>query len=197
MPILMVLVSAACASPLEPSSPIPVGTAQSRTGLVTQSGRVLDFFTGAAMGDAELLFRAGNSDDEWSAMTGSDGTFRIEIPPGTHIVTVNGELATTLRVLRSVTGSDILAGAGDCSAIYGFVTDARSGRPLPGATVSAGRTQTTDANGWYRMDFGCGSDVSFNTLIMGFTKPAYEPHSFSTRGRPRFALRMDVALRRK
>ena len=196
------LAFAACdaAMPAEPSRMMNVGTAATRDGLVALSGRVIDYSTGAVVPAASLRFRPFSQVDtaERAAIAGADGVYRVSLPAGVYLVTVDGVDTTALTVASPSAHSDILARAGACSALYGFVADARSGRPIPGAAVAAGGFHTTsDAAGWYRLDFGCGGNTGFGTTVAEFTSAGYERHVTTIgRGLPRGALRRDAGMLR-
>lgn len=69
---------------------------------------------------------------------------------------------------------DLLVDAGTCISRYGVVLDARTLRPIAGASVgSAGAVTSID--GWYRIDWGCPSSgsVGFNTTFLRATHPNY------------------------
>jgi hypothetical protein len=71
---------------------------------------------------------------------------------------------------------DLLVDSGTCVSRYGVVMDARTLRPIAGASVgSSGNTVTTTTEGWYRIDWGCPSSgtIGFNTTFLTASHPSY------------------------
>lgn len=200
--LLSVLVAACGGSPIptEPAEQAPAGTVEPRDGFVAQTGLVLDFRTYAPVPGARVVFGSFTpGGPEHAATADASGIYRIEVPPGEYIVSVNGDIATGLTARVSSTRAHIFARAEGCSAIYGVVDDARSGGPIEGVTVtSSGRTTTTFADGWYRLDYGCGTEFGFNTLFAYFSRSGYENDSHVVgRGSPRGARRIDMGLKQQ
>lgn len=71
---------------------------------------------------------------------------------------------------------------------------------VAGAAITlGGRTTSTDAAGWYSVDFGCpeGGVIGFNTTFMNVTHPLYADTSRVV-GRGVFGVgRLDVELKRR
>src|SRR5688572_25566008 len=65
--------------------------------------------------------------------------------------------------------ADVAVDRGQCIARYGMVLDSVTSRPIVGATARNLSNQlraTTDKDGWYHIDFGCGvSSIGFNTTF--------------------------------
>ncbi|OLC42250.1 MAG: hypothetical protein AUH43_23075 [Acidobacteria bacterium 13_1_40CM_65_14] len=74
---------------------------------------------------------------------------------------------------------DFLVRAGTCVSRYGTLVDARTLRPVAGATVSlTGSKTTSGADGWYRIDLGCPtSNPVGGTTEMTVEHPSYVPRS--------------------
>jgi hypothetical protein len=103
-----------------------------------------------------------------------------------------------------VTGSgyrgDLLVRGGTCISRYGTLADARTLRPVGGATVSlGGQTAISEPDGWYRIDLGCPSTetIGFNTTFMRVSHPNYAMREQVVgRGIQRVS-RLDVDLERR
>lgn len=186
-------------TPTGPERMVQVSTSAPRSGLVEITGRVIDYRTGSAMSGAVVSFRRFISDETVGEATAdATGTYRVELAADTYLVHINGEGATALAVSGTAMRGDVIAGAAGCSALYGFVGDSRSSGPLSGVQVSAlGLETTTNAEGWYLLDWGCESDGGFGTSIATFTLAGYERTTVPIgRGRPNGALRVDAGMLR-
>jgi hypothetical protein len=66
---------------------------------------------------------------------------------------------------------------------YGMVLDKATYLPIVGAEIlnlSNRVIATTDKDGWYQFDFGCGVGyIGFNTTWVIATHPDYTPQNFS------------------
>lgn len=202
LPVLLSLVMmAACddASPAGPGRVVNVGTIAPRAGLVTVAGRVIDYATGAGVGSAIVVFRTFVDDTPVGQATADGaGAYSIDLPAGDYLVSINGVSATAVSVRQSSSRGNLIAGAAGCSALYGYVGDARGGGPLDGVRVEAlGKETMTDASGWYLIDWGCGANAGFGTSVARFTKAGYEERvRVIGRGLPVGASRADVGLMR-
>lgn len=198
--ILLGLMAVGCGGTSTPTEPFRevIGAAQARAGVVAQSGRVLDFATGAGIPGARVAFRPFNDGDEYTTLADAEGVYGLDVPPGDYLVYVDGDLATAIAARTPSARVHVYAGAEECSAIYGFVGDPRSGAAIGGATVqSGGVTTTTDANGWYRLDYGCGVNLGFGTMVATFSKPGRDAVTRVVgRGVPEGARRIDVGMPR-
>jgi SAM-dependent methyltransferase len=91
-------------------------------------------------------------------------------------------LVGTGRVKGSTYHGDLLIDSGTCVSRYGTLADARTLRPVAGATVSVGSgtavtlgTTVSGPNGWYRVDLGCPTNglIGFNTTFLYVAHPNY------------------------
>lgn len=197
---LLVLAAVGCGATSTPTEPFRevVGVAHGRAGLVAQSGRVLDFATGAAIPGARVVFRPFNDGEEHAAVADAQGVYQLEVPPAEYLVYVDGDLATALAARMPSARGHVYAGAQGCSAIYGFAGDSRSGAAIEGVAVQSGSaTTTTGADGWYRLDYGCGVNFGFGTMVATFSKPGHDAVTRVVgRGVPQGARRIDVGMPR-
>jgi hypothetical protein len=130
-----------------------------------------------------------------SAVTDARGGYRVDLAPGTYQVAVDEVRVAALTVRPETPHGDIIARAGNCSAGYGFVTDAATGAPLEGTVVSVlGRRATTSSRGWYLIDFGCDLPIGGNTTLIEFTRDGYERRSLIYGRGVRGTHRFDAAL---
>ena len=94
--------------------------------------------------------------------------------------------------------ADIAVDKGKCISRYGMVLDSRTFAPIVGATARNLSNQvraTSDRDGWYHIDWGCGVDsIGFNTTWHIMSHPDYNSTNFAS-GRGIFGnFREDVLL---
>lgn len=180
---------AACEGPTGPTRP----TVDARI-----SGRVLDSATNEGVPSVTVAF------EDATTVTGTDGSYSLVVQIltkfayfGRFAVTVDGRGVGSARVTGPGYRGDFLIYPPDCIARYGTVTDARTFRPIIGATVAlSGRRVVTEVDGWYRLDLGCPTDYrGGNTTFIYISHPRYVTYSQVT-GRGVFgAVRADYELR--
>ncbi|WP_166849191.1 S8 family serine peptidase [Isoptericola sp. BMS4] len=122
------------------------------------TGTVTDATTGAPLADVDVDVTDGQ--DTRSVSTGSDGSYRIHLLPGTYDITLSGygyaprtfagvELADGANLVR-----DVALAAVPAHAVSGTALDV-TGEPLAGVTVAVAGTPvpavTTDADGAYTL----------------------------------------------
>ncbi len=168
---LVAVATAACGGqiPTGPSDPAPPA------GPFTTRGTVRDFLTGTPRGLARLQFTADSSGSVTTAVAGAAGTYEITLPAaGSYTVMQDDVYAGTLQVTGPAYVGDLLIDTGTCTSRYGVLTDARTARPVSGATVALPqRSVTSGADGSYRIDLGCEPSLSFSTTFITATHPAY------------------------
>ncbi|WP_299538888.1 S8 family serine peptidase [uncultured Streptomyces sp.] len=125
----------------------------------TVTGKVTDKATGAAL--AGVTVKAGDSaSGTRSVSTGSDGSYRVSLNPGTYDFTLSGYGYAEAKVTGVTIGEnqdltqDVAMSAVAVHKVTGTVLDV-TGKPLPGATVevtgSPVPSVTTDAKGAYTL----------------------------------------------
>ena len=195
--VLIAVIAAGCDPATTPTEPeMFVGTTNVRSGLTAeQSGRVLDFTTGDARAGAIVRYESLRIGLEaFQTTSGASGAYSLTMPPGLYRVLIDGVAITTIAVEMTSPRGDLLAGAGNCAAVYGYIIDARAGVPVPGARVAPG-VGTNDA-GWYRLPLGCGQGPG-GTLVLEVTRDGYEPRTLPAgRGGGSGARRLDAGLYR-
>ncbi len=156
-------------SPTEPSDPDPP------TGPATIRGTVRDFLTGAPRALARLQFTADPGGGVTTTVANGSGTYGITLPAvGAYTVLQDDVYAGTLQVTGPTYVGDLLIDTGSCTSRYGVLTDARTARPVSGATVALPqRSVTSGGDGSYRIDLGCEPSLSFSTTFITATHPAY------------------------
>jgi hypothetical protein len=87
-----------------------------------------------------------------------------------------------IRVTGPTYRADFLVRPGTCVSRYGTLADARTLRPIAGATVSlslGGGSVISETDGWYRIDLGCptSGQVGFNTTVIYVSHPNYVDQS--------------------
>lgn len=162
---LMVLASGCGAeTPTEPSA----------DGVVRITGWVSDFGTDAGVSGVAVRF------GETQAITDAGGAYVMSVLIGQHTVYVDGTPIGSARVNGPFYRGDLLIRGGNCVSRYGTLADARTRRPVSGATVSlAGKSTRSAPDGWYRIDLGCPQNglVGFNTTFMTVEHPSYAARS--------------------
>lgn len=147
---LLAIVVVACNSPSEPTPTPPPGP-------FTIAGRVTDFGTGN--GVSGLQIRVGTEE----ATTDAGGNYTVHLDRGDYQVRLppSDTYLGVIVVGGPWTRGDVYVNGGVCAVRYGAVTDHKTGRPIRGATIDSGQT-TTDASGWYRVDYyGCSGSCGF------------------------------------
>lgn len=162
-------------------------------------GRVTDYQTGSGVPGVVVQFADGSHDT--GGTTDVNGTFLMSLRAiGPFTVSVDGQIAGTARVTGARYRGDLMIDNSRCVARYGTLADARTLKPVAGASVSlAGVTTTSGPDGWYRIDLGCPSTgtIGFNTTFLYVTHPDYAPRSqIMGRGIQRVA-RLDLDLEPK
>lgn len=162
---------------------------------VQVSGRVFEFASNAGIADAVVTI------GHVSATTNASGTYVVNVPfAGRYEAFVEGVGVGVLRIGPDYRG-DLLARPGRCISRYGTVVDARTFRPVGGATVSlsVGSSVTTASDGWYRIDLGCPA-TPFGNNSTTVLRVVHRNYSDTTEivGKGVFGvMRLDVALERR
>jgi len=165
---------------------------------VPVSGRVLDYATGAGAPGAAVAF--GDS----TTVTDTNGSYSLVIPEVGHFEPViDGRTVGSIRVTGPAYRGDFFVHGGICVARYGTVTDARTLRPIDGATVSlGGQRPITNVDGWYRLDLGCPTDsplpglIGIGTTFMQVSHSKYLAVSLVAGKGISGVVRVDVELKR-
>jgi energy-converting hydrogenase Eha subunit B len=164
------------------------------------SGRVVDYRTQAPIAGGRVEFNIDGSPTLIaSSTTDASGSYVLTVPAsGTFVVTVNGSIVGVALVNRPTYRGDLLVNGADCASRYGTLTDARTARPVAGATVTlAGGTATSDADGWYRIDLGCPASTGFGTTFLSVTHPDYAATQRVAGRGVQGVSRLDVELERR
>ena len=154
-------------------------------------GVVLDFQTakpipGAVVGFATAFGSAPIGMAE-TAVADASGRYSLTEPlgPGRYVFVVNNQSVGSgyPRAMNNRAG-DVAVDRGNCIARYGMVLDSRTYRPIAGATARSLSSNlvraTTDKDGWYHMDWGCGvGHLGFNTRWDTMTHPDYNSAQFA------------------
>jgi len=177
------ILCAACdASPASSSSP----------SVVDLHGRVADFATGRPVSGIGVTFGT------FQLVTDQTGSYVVRVPIGDYDVRVADEpIAARVLVRGTWTRGDFFVRGGDCGARYGNVTDRATGKPIAGAALAVGIIPVfSDADGWYRLDGGCGSCGACNTTFITATAAGYQAFTQVVGRGFRGVQRLDIALQR-
>jgi hypothetical protein len=188
--LLLVVLSSGCSR--EP----PTGPTR---GSFSISGRVTDYRTQTPVAGGRVEYTIDGSPAILaSSTTDANGSYVLTVPAsGTFLVAVNGSIAGVALVNRRTYRGDLFVNAGDCVSRYGTLTDARTAGPVGGATVAlSGRTATSGADGWFRIDLGCPGSTGFNTTFMQVTHPDYQPMQRVVGRGVQGVFRLDLELER-
>jgi len=155
-------------------------TAPSGSG-VRISGRLLDFRSQAGIAGAVLLFSRDQQLGNVTTTTLADGSYVVTVPAvGPFTISADGAYLGSAHVTGPAYPGGLLEDSGTCISRYGSVVDARTLRPVVGATVSLlDASAPTGIDGFYRIDLGCPSSgpIGFNTTFLSVSHPDYSPGS--------------------
>jgi hypothetical protein len=161
----------------------------------------LDFSPQTGVSGAAVQFGGNSLLGSFSATTDANGFYVMSVPildPLT--VSVDGAYAGTALVNGPQYRGDLLIDRGTCISRYGTLFDARTLRPVAGATVTlVGRTTLSGSDGWYRIDVGCPPmpQPGGNTTDLNVTHPNYTPRSAPVGRGVRGVSRLDLDLTRQ
>ena len=147
-----------------------------------------------------VQFAGGAQFGDVRATTDSSGSYALTVPSvGFFDISVDGSSIGAGRVTGGAYRGDLLVDRGTCISRYGSLADARTLRPVAGATVALGAaTAVSGADGWYRLDFGCPA-MSFpgGTTFMSVTHQDYAPRQQVVGRGVQGVSRLDVDLERR
>jgi hypothetical protein len=144
----------------------------------TLAGRVYVLESGSGMAHSRVVV-SGAASAETS--TDETGMFRMDgLPAGIYSVAIappsgNG-ITLPVNVRSGANWLEVPLSTGDCGIYYGFVIDAKSGRPVAGATVSLVNQTTTNALGWYTLVVGCPPRFIGSSVLVAYEHPGYKPY---------------------
>jgi hypothetical protein len=163
---------AGCSSDSTPNSPSSTTTPATP---VTLSGVVLDYGTGSGVPGTRVSF-VGVTQSSWGT-TDSRGAYSVQLATADKFtVNVGSTTAGTVYASADASRGDLYVDQGTCVARYGTIVDARTLKPIAGASVSlGGAPATTGADGWYRIDMGCPTSgwSGYNTTYLSVTRTGY------------------------
>lgn len=166
--VIAVVMLQACDENRGPTSPTPSSP--------VVRGTVLDFQTQTPISGA--VVRVGRDPVAGGAETVTDANGRYSLPQPPHTgmfyyFAINNSPAGRGHPAGANYRGDVLVDTGTCVSRYGVVTDARTLRPIAGASV--GSLATTSSDGWYRIDWGCppSGTIGFNTTFLSASHPSY------------------------
>jgi hypothetical protein len=166
--VVAVAILQACNDNREPTGPTPSSP--------VVRGTALDFQTQTPISAA--VVRVGTDPFAGGAETITDvnGRYSLPQPPHTgmfYYFAINNSPAGRGYPAGANYRGDLLIDTGTCVSRYGVVIDARTLRPIAGASV--GSLATTSSDGWYRIDWGCppSGTIGFNTTFLSASHPSY------------------------
>lgn len=169
------------------------------SGRVFITGRVVDYVTRDVVREATILFKGDNGPPDVAAVTDAAGEYAVEASiAGEYTVRVNSAIAGAVRAGATSRRVDLFVNGGTCISRYGTILGRRSGRPIPGATVTlVGQSVRTGADGYYQIDLGCPDlPRPGGTTVVAVTHPDYLARN-QVVGRGVFGVqRLDLALDR-
>ena len=162
-------------------------------------GHVFDFATSIAVPNAAIDMHDLNSGMPIipSVITDANGLFATTSTRfGFFSIRVDGTPIGVASAHGIQNRGDFYITRRPCISRYGVVSDARTLRPVPGATVMLNTgSARTGPDGWYRIDFGCsGGSIGFTTGHMRVTHPRYAQGQFPVGPGLRGVERFDVDL---
>lgn len=189
------------ATPTAPTGTVPPPT---NTSPVRVQGTVLDFQTAQPIPGAIVGFSTdGNATNMTeTSVTNANGRYSLTEPPARGIgryyyFFVNGQSVGWGYPRAANYRADVAVDKGLCVSRYGMVLDSQTYFPVAGASViSLSNTvlATTDRNGWYQVDWGCGVGfVGFNTTWLIMSHPSYNTTTFAS-GRGQAGVRREDVI---
>lgn len=170
-------------------------------------GVVLDFQTAKPLAGAVVWFATSfnttRSAQTETSVTDADGRYSLTEPShrgrGQPWVFMVDDRAVGSGYPRATNyRADVAVDRGQCIARYGMVLDSVTLLPIVGATahdLSNRLRATTNEDGWYHIDFGCGvSSIGFNTTWHTMSHPNYVTANFLSGRGISGNLREDVLL---
>jgi len=143
---------------------------------VSIRGQAVNYRTNIGISSAVVRFMGEERPIIVDAMTDQNGFYTMTLPiAGFFSLWVTGAQVGAGHVSSSAYRGDLFVNDAACIARYGTLADARTLRPIAGATVYlAGNEAVSGLDGWYRLDFGCPpARQSGNTTYMAITHPNY------------------------
>jgi hypothetical protein len=146
------------------------------SGVVSVSGRVLNFVTNIGVSGATVAF------GDVTTVTDAGGLYTVVLPAiGRYDPRVDGAwIGDRIYVTGPTYRGDFLVRGGMCVSRYGTIADAGTLRPIVVATVRFAGPGLSDSavsglDGWYRIDLGCPANgiVGFNTTLVVASHPNY------------------------
>jgi hypothetical protein len=144
--------------------------------LIRFSGRVLDYVTQTPLSGRLVTYRRSGTGGD--APTDANGAYTLTVPgTGLYEVRIDGVYTGGTHVNGTAHRGDFFIDTTtSCISRYGVTLDSESLRPVTGAVVTLwGRSVTTNAEGWYRIDLGCAtSALSGGTTIIVARHSGYQ-----------------------
>jgi len=124
-----------------------------------------------------------------------NGRYTVVVPSGDYEVEIENEPARATMLLRtSPLRGDLFVNGGDCHSRYGLVVNRATGLPVSAANVRMAGDTKTGADGWYRLDAGCGSCGGCPTTMITVTAPGYVDFSTVVGRGVKQVVRLDLAI---
>ena len=181
--------SIACGHNASPIAPTPPPSGSVSPAFVTVSGRVIDYTTNVAASGLRLDWVAVKADftsERRTVVTDSAGNYVVELPPADRNYQLSFPTGTNSSAAVIVPAktyrTDFFINPGACVLGYGFIFDAVTRAPVPGAEVLWVDRAVTAADGSYRIEPGCGRSYGGGTSAFRVVHPRYTTFSgISTR----------------
>lgn len=169
--ILTVVTLTACREGGSPTAPADPRMPQA----VTISGVVTDFVTNMPVAGVPVRVGPVNS------VTDESGRFSLTLPAGRYEAMAAEQIVGDVLVSSSRGDVNFFINGGACRSRYGSITDARTGLPVVGATITLGPTVRSGVDGTYRLDLGCDMNHGSGTSYMRIAHPDYKDASVAYR----------------
>ena len=149
---------------------------------------MVDFQTARPISGAVVGFAtsSGGSPSGSTAVTDANGQYSLPEPPGPsryYFIVNNRSVGGGYPHGANKRAGDVAVDNGRCVTRYGMVLDRTTYLPIVDARIlnlSNRVIATTDRDGWYQFDFGCGvGSIGFNTTWVIATHPDYNSQNFS------------------
>lgn len=165
-------------------------------------GRIVDERTRQGVAGLTLRWGGGRAGlQQISSSTDATGSYQVDLPDQEFYSVSSTGISAVVRPIGSIDIVNFYVNMGGCPTQYGRIVDARTRRPVAGATVAwVGITSITDTAGSYRLGIDCRAGAYGSGLTtLTVNHEGYQPYSSQARAAESLGVtgaeeRLDIAL---